>query len=102
VINGFDNHGISVNRSTTANSELFVTDTTIRNGGGSVTDAGIFLRNTSSNTIRTTINNCLLERAGNAGVLATDRTLTTIRNTVSTRNFGAGFLVAATTGTTAL
>jgi hypothetical protein len=103
VINGFDNHGISVDRSTSGSPELYVTDTTIRNGGtGDATDAGIFLRQTTNaNVIRTTIDNCRLERAGQYGLFAADNTWTTVRNTVSVRSFFGGFLVTAATGTTA-
>jgi hypothetical protein len=102
VINGFDNHGISIDRSTATNPEVFITDTIIRNGGSTVPDSGIFLRQTASNNfIRTTIDNCRLERAGFIGVLMIDNTRTTIRNTVSTRNSSHGFVVTASTGTTA-
>jgi hypothetical protein len=102
VINGFDNHGIQVDRSSGSNLELFVTDTIIRNGNindNDTFDAGIFLRQTASGIlVRATITDCLLERAGYAGVLAADGSRATVRNTVSSRN-NYGFASAASTNT---
>ncbi|MEO8675206.1 MAG: right-handed parallel beta-helix repeat-containing protein [Casimicrobiaceae bacterium] len=102
VINGFDNYGISVDRSASASPELYVADTIIRNGGTASTNAGIFLRQANTNgRVRTTIANSRLEGAGSYGLLATDNTRTTVRNTISTRSFFIGFAVGASTGTTA-
>jgi hypothetical protein len=102
VINGFDNNGISVERSAAASPEVFINGTIVRNGGSIFLVAGIFLRQAAGggSLIRATINNCQLERAGAVGLLAADNTRVTVRNTVAAHSH-IGFAAAAKTGTTA-
>ena len=78
-------------------SYIFIKDTIMRNNG----DAGIFIQ-TSTGTVRASIDNCRAERNGSDGFLASINSRVTINRSVAAGNSGDGFnAVSNVSGATA-
>lgn len=94
VINGFTFRGINVSRNIANDiAEVLIKDTIVRNGGND----GISLRNSgSSSLVKTSIDNCRLEKNGGSGLLASDNARVTVRGSVAANN-GFGFTAQSVT-----
>jgi hypothetical protein len=94
-IDGFTgNPGHGIDFEPSAAAELYVTDTVIRDNGGS----GIYVKSPGG-VSTAAIDHAQLENNGAAGVNARDNARVSVRNSVAAGNSGAGFLAQADTGT---
>jgi hypothetical protein len=88
VISGFTDIGINVNL-TADGSHIFINDTITRNN----LNSGIRIQ-TSTGTVRASIDNCRSERNGNIGFLAYTNSRVTINRSVASGN-GPGFFASS-------
>jgi hypothetical protein len=94
VISGFLDSAINANL-TADGSQVFIKDTVMRNNA-----YGLFIQ-TSTGTVRASIDNCRAERNVNFGVQAYNNSRVTIKRSVATGNNNTGFFAtAAGAGTT--
>jgi len=94
VISGFAGNGISVDL-TADGSHIFIKDTIVRNNSL----AGIFIQ-TSTGTVRASIDNCRAERNTFHGFYAANNSRVTINRSVASSNDDTGFLAFSVSGAT--